>query len=201
MGMQPAVARADGLLARLEEGARPGPGRSTARPLRAALRREQDVWLVEYGGRNICLHDAKGLHHLATLFEQPGTGIAAIALAGATAGGPDHREAALVAHRVRAQDLREELAVAQAFNDPERVARARRQIELLAADVERTGGATSAATERARVNVTRAIKAAVGRIADQEPDLGHLLRSTVRTGTTCRYEPDPGVPLKWEVFR
>ena len=63
------------------------------------------------------------------------------------------------------------------------------------------GLATSADGERARVNVTRAIKAAVGRIAEHEPELGHLLRGTVRTGAACAYQPDPAMPLEWEVRR
>ena len=75
------------------------------------------------------------------------------------------------------------------------MSRARERLELIAADVEQADEATSAASERARINVTRAIKAAVRRIAEQEPELGHLLRGTVRTGTACRYEPDPGTPL------
>ncbi len=202
MGMQRAVARADALLARLEEAARPALRRADgAQPLRAALRREQDVWLLEYDGRRVCLQDAKGLHHLATLFEQPGTPVTALSLATSTNAKRERRAAALVAYRAQAQDLREELAEAQAFNDPERISRAREQLELIAADVAQADDATSAEGERARINVTRAIKAAVRRIAEQEPDLGHLLRGTVRTGASCRYEPDPGFPLTWEVER
>ncbi len=200
IGMDPAVARADALLGRLDEAARPALRSSGARPLRAALRREQDVWLLEYDGRSVCLQDAKGLHHLATLFERPGTPVAALALAGAITG-RQAPGAQIVSYRMQAQDLREELAEARAFNDPERVSRVRQQLERLAADVEAADGATSAASERARINVTRAIKAAVRRIAEQEPDLGHLLRGTVRTGASCRYEPDPGIPLTWEVNR
>ena len=201
MGMGQAVARADSLLARLEDSARPALRRSGARPMRAALRREQDVWLLEYDGRSICLQDAKGLHHLAMLFEQPGTPVSALTLAAATSGQRARQAAALVAFRAQAQDLREELAEAQAFNDPERISRARERLEIIAEDVERADDATSAESERARINVTRAIKAAVRRIAEQEPDLGHLLRGTVRTGTSCRYEPDPGIALTWEVER
>ena len=201
MGMQRAVTRADHLLARLEEAARPARHRSGARPLRAALRREQDVWLLEYDGRSICLHDAKGLHHLATLFEHPGEPVPALALATATDDRRERHAAALVAYRAQARDLREELAEAQAFNDPERVSRARERLEQIAAGVERADDATSAAGERARINVTRAIKATVRRIAEQEPELGHLLRGTVRTGASCRYEPDPGIALTWEVQR
>jgi len=202
MGMQRAVARADALLARLEEAARPALRRADgAQPLLAALRREQDVWLLEYDGRRVCLQDAKGLHHLATLLEQPGTPVTALSLATSTNAKRERRAAALVAYRAQAQDLREELAEAQAFNDPERISRAREQLELIAADVAQADDATSAEGERARINVTRAIKAAVRRIAGQEPDLGHLLRGTVRTGASCRYEPDPGFPLTWEVER
>ncbi|MBW3608008.1 MAG: AAA family ATPase [Actinobacteria bacterium] len=201
MGMDGAVARADALLARLEEGPRAGGRPSDVRPQRAVLRREQDVWLLEYAGRSVCLHDAKGLHHLATLFERPGTAVAALALADAISGGEQRQSAALGAYRAQARDLRDELAEAQAFNDPERVSRAREQLEVIAAGVEQADEATSAASERARINVTRAIKAAVRRIAEQEPDLGHLLRGTVRTGAACRYEPDPGVPVTWEVER
>jgi hypothetical protein len=204
MQMDGAIARADDLLARLEEA--PTPARQVAhlRPVRAALRREQDVWTLDYDGRSMCLHDAKGLHHLAALLANPGTPIASVALAGALSG--DDRGAAaagMTGYRARAVDLREELDEAQAFNDPERISRAREQLEALAvavAEAEADLG-TSAAGERARINVTRAIKTAVRRIGDLEPELGHLLRGTVRTGTSCVYEPDPGMPLEWEVHR
>jgi hypothetical protein len=204
MQMAGAIDRAADLLARLREpaaAAGPGSARQVARmrPLHAALRREQDVWLLDYDGRSVCLQDAKGLHHLAALFANPGTPIAAVELAGAS------RErgagAQLVDQRARATDLREELSEAQAFNDPERVSRAREQLEALAGDVVAAAAATTAAAERARINVTRAIKAAVRRIAEHEPELGHLLRATVRTGSKCAYEPDPGVPLDWEIER
>lgn len=53
--------------------------------------------------------------------------------------------------------------------------------------------------ERARVNVTRAIKAAVDRIAEVHPALGVHLRGTVRTGTWCVYAPDPRLEVRWEM--
>src|SRR5205085_1496271 len=69
----------------------------------------------------------------------------------------------------------------------------------LAATLSGSGAATGPAAERARVNVTRAIRSAIGRIAEQEPELGHLLQGAIRTGSYCVYEPDPGVPLRWAV--
>jgi non-specific serine/threonine protein kinase len=200
MRMDAAIARADRLLARFEEAARPVRP-AGGRPLRAALRREQDVWLLDYDGRSVCLQDAKGLHHLAMLFERPGTSVASVQLADAVKRGGRGRGTTVAAYRTRAQDLREELAEAQAFNDPERISRMREELEALADAMSRADDATSAAGERARINVTRAIKAAVRRIAEHEPELGHLLRGTVRTGAACSYHPDPGQPLDWDVNR
>jgi AAA ATPase domain len=202
MQMDGAIARADDLLARLEESSRPARRGARMRPLQAALRRQQDVWLLDYDGRSVCLRDAKGLHHLAALFASPGTPIAAVELAGAASGGGSGAPGGdLLAYRSRALDLREELREAQAFNDPERVLRAREQLEALAAAVTAADISTSAAGERARVNVTRAIKAAVRRIAEHEPELGHLLRASIRTGMSCAYEPDLGAPLRWDIHQ
>ena len=53
--------------------------------------------------------------------------------------------------------------------------------------------------ERARVNVTKAIKAALARIRDQRPALWRHLANTIRTGTFCSYAPDPRVPTTWHV--
>jgi len=61
------------------------------------------------------------------------------------------------------------------------------------------GMAKTVSAEHARVNVTRAIRAALRRIAAHEPELGHLLQRTIRTGTSCAYQPDPEIPLHWEV--
>ena len=45
--------------------------------------------------------------------------------------------------------------------------------------------------ERARVNVTRTIRQALDRILLADPHTGRHLISTVRTGTACRYQPEP----------
>ncbi len=209
MQMDGAIARADDLLARLEEPAGSGARAAAAgarrqlartRPVQAALRRQQDVWLLDYDGRSVVLQDAKGLHHLAALLASPGTPIAALELAGAASGrAAPPPGGKMLTYRARATELREELTEAQDFNDPERISRIREQLEELATEVAAADVSTSAAGERARINVTRAIKAAVRRIEEHEPELGRLLRQTVRTGTTCAYEPDPGAPLEWAV--
>jgi hypothetical protein len=52
---------------------------------------------------------------------------------------------------------------------------------------------------RARVNVTRAIKATLDRIESSCPRTAAHLRLEVKTGTFCAYEPDPRFELSWNV--
>jgi len=51
--------------------------------------------------------------------------------------------------------------------------------------------------ERARVNVTRAIRSSMARIQGHNRDLGRYLERTVHTGTFCVYEPDPRARIDW----
>jgi len=53
--------------------------------------------------------------------------------------------------------------------------------------------------ERARLSVSRAIKAALSQIADKHPALARHLSSTIRTGLFCCYRPDPGRPVAWQL--
>jgi non-specific serine/threonine protein kinase len=93
--------------------------------------------------------------------------------------------------------LREELAEAERCNDTGRVANYRWELEHLesqiAAAVGLSGRIRSSAShrERARLMVTKAIKAAIAKINRGNTSLGHHLISTVRTGNFCIYEPGP----------
>lgn len=51
--------------------------------------------------------------------------------------------------------------------------------------------------ERARINVTRAIATAMRRLDTQHPNLAAHLRVTIKTGASCRYTPDPRLPVRW----
>lgn len=53
--------------------------------------------------------------------------------------------------------------------------------------------------ERARVNVTRTLRAAIDRIALAAPGAALHLRASIRTGGNCRYDPAPGGPDRWHV--
>ena len=43
----------------------------------------------------------------------------------------------------------------------------------------------------------KAIAAALARIEQQDPAPARLLKDTVNTGATCRYDPDPARPVTW----
>jgi hypothetical protein len=56
-----------------------------------------------------------------------------------------------------------------------------------------------AEAERARVNVTRTLRAAVDRIALAAPLARAHLQASIRTGMACRYQSGPGRPASWRV--
>jgi hypothetical protein len=107
------------------------------------------------------------------------------------------------AYRRRLEDLREETAEAERCNDPERGRRARVETEFLLGELARgigLGGRDRTAgdpVERARVNVTRTLRAAVQKLALHDGPLGRHLTATVQTGIFCSYNPDPRVSITW----
>jgi hypothetical protein len=109
------------------------------------------------------------------------------------------------AYRHRLEELRSELEEAESFNDTERAARAHQEIEFLTDELAAAVGLggrdrkAASSAERARLSVTRAIRSALARIAEQSPALGRHFEATIRTGTFCSYNPDPRVPMVWEV--
>lgn len=60
-------------------------------------------------------------------------------------------------------------------------------------------GAAVTAIERARVRVTRAVRAAMARIAAHHAALGEHLAATISTGTYCSYAPDRRIAPGWEL--
>jgi len=59
---------------------------------------------------------------------------------------------------------------------------------------DRTPGSPA---ERARVNITTAVKTALSRIRAHSPALAGHLDATIHTGTFCPYTPDPRAPITW----
>ena len=111
---------------------------------------------------------------------------------------------ARAAYRNRVRELRAELEEAEAFHDPARAAKARAELDFLVAELARAvglGGRNRRAAshaERARLNVSRAIRAAMANLARDNPSLGRHLTATIRTGRYCSYSPDPRAPIIWD---
>ncbi|MDQ4069053.1 MAG: hypothetical protein M3203_06225, partial [Actinomycetota bacterium] len=59
----------------------------------------------------------------------------------------------------------------------------------------------SSAAERARLNVTRALRAATAKVAGALPEAGTALDRRIRTGLYCAYVPDDGDDVRWVVQR
>jgi hypothetical protein len=199
----------------------PAPGTGPS-----VFRREGEYWTVAFGGDVFRLKDTKGLHHLAKLLAEPGREFHVLDLVGAGTTGtyrsaeigePKSAAAALddagalldprakAAYRRRLSELDEEMEDAEAMGDAERAERARSEREFIAHELAAAVGlggrdrVAASASERARVNVTRAIKSSLRRIAAQSSALGRHLEKTVKTGTYCSYEPDPRVPVAWKL--
>jgi tetratricopeptide (TPR) repeat protein len=174
------------------------------------FRREGEYWTIGFDGKAIRLKHTKGLQYLAALLAQPGRDIPAVDLA-ALADGVEVVNApadildarARQQCRQRVQELQAEIDEAEAWHDIERASRAREELDFLAQQLaaatglggrDRTFGSSA---ERARQRVKKAIAASLARIAAQHPPLATHLAATLRTGFTCRYEPDPRTATIW----
>ena len=160
--------------------------------------------------------DSLGLRYLDLLVRNPGRELAALDLVRLTAangpaaapvpddglhdvseapGQPILDQRARAAYRRRLADLDEELAEAEQWHDTERASRLRAEKDFLVRELAAASGLggrprqLGSESERARLNVTRAIRSAVARIRDRAPAAADHLDQAVRTGTRCSYTP------------
>jgi uncharacterized membrane protein len=107
-------------------------------------------------------------------------------------------------YKQRLAELREELEELKQRGDHERAAKVEEDIDFLGHEIARAVGRggrdrrAGSAAERARLNVTRAIKAALQKISEYNGPLGELLDKSIRTGLFCSYVPDPRIALTWQ---
>jgi hypothetical protein len=187
-----------------------------AKPASATLTmsRDDDSWIIGYAGARTRVPDSLGLRYLDLLVRNPGRELAALELvqlagatgaastgvraddlhevSGADAGDVLDRQAK-DAYRQRITELGQELAEAEEWNDLGRASRLREERDFLVRELAAATGLggrsrrLGSESERARINVTRAIRSAISRIRDRAPDAAAHLDQTVRTGTRCFY--------------
>lgn len=189
-----------------------------ASPRTAELRREARGWVVADGGTRTRLPDTKGLRYLAELVRTPGVERHALDLVDrvegvGAAGEVDRRQLgdagelldarARAAYRRRIEALRSDIDEAFERGADEQAERLQAELDQLAAQLAQAfglggrGRRASSVAERARLNVTRALRAAIDRVTECAPEAGDVLDRRVRTGTYCAFEPDPGDAVRW----
>ncbi len=110
---------------------------------------------------------------------------------------------AKAAYRYRLEELREELETAECFHDPDRIAKVQAEIDFLTNELSAALGLNgrdrkaASVAERARLNVTKAIKATLNKMSQHHPALGYYLSTHIKTGIFCSYMPDPTQPAVW----
>ena len=186
---------------------------------RSALTLEGEYWAFTYQDRTVRIRDSKGMRVIARLLEAQGRPQPSLDLerAGADGGDPTARAVAasdageildaeaLRAYRARIAELRMAIDDAQSAGAADRAGAMSEELDFITRELSRglgLGGRArraGSAAERARINVARAVKAAMQRINDVDPNLAAHLGATVRTGTVCVYAPDPRSPIEWTV--
>jgi hypothetical protein len=173
--------------------------------------REGEFWTIAYAGTTTRLRDVKGLGYIATLLAAPGLDVHVLEL---VAGGSNGRALdgdelhaldprAKEEYRLRLEDLRSELEEARGFGDEERAAGLEEEIDALVGQLAQAVGLggrdrpSSSPGERARVNVTKAIRTAIKLIERESPQLADHLTAAIRTGRFCSYAPPGEAPPRW----
>jgi hypothetical protein len=146
---------------------------------------------------------SRGMHYLAQLVSRPNEDIHVLELVGSSEGADRGDAGELIdasaagAYRARLLALREAVETAEELGDTQRAARAREEMEAIAAELGRSTGKggrmrrAESAVDRARSAVQRRIKDALDRITEQDPSLGAWLRRAVHTGNHCSFRPPP----------
>ncbi len=214
LGALPWIARSNRELAALTAGAAALEGGEAPAPRRGTFSRVDDVWTLDFAGKEVRLKDAKGLRDIAVLLGAPGRPVSAGTLLGTQAGEEAAEEAALGAdpvlddraraeYRNRLRELDEDLAEAEANHDLERLARARLERELLAEELAGAVGLGGRSRllggggERARKAVTARMRNTLRRIEERHAELGAHLAEAITTGTSCSYSPSQ--PVEWRL--
>jgi tetratricopeptide (TPR) repeat protein len=208
------------LLERCGASSAPASG-GTAAAHTATLARDDRGWVVACSDTRARVGDSKGLRYLAELLRTPGVERHALDLVDRVEGvaadepGLDRRRLgdagelvdgrARTAYRHRIEQLRSEIDEALESGADDHAEALQAELDQLVRQLAQAFGLggrsrrASSAAERARLNVTRALRAAVARLAEALPEAGTALDRRLRTGTYCAYEPDDGDDVRWVV--
>lgn len=175
----------------------------------ATLALVNGFWDVSLDGTSVRLKDTKGLRYVAELVRRHGVEQHAFDLVdrveGVSAEGIDRRALgdagpaldgrARAAYRRRIEELRAAADDAMESGRVEAAETAQAELEGLVSQLASAFGLggrdqnAASAAERARLNVTRAIRSAIAKVAEALPEAGRALARDVHTGAYCVYQP------------
>lgn len=201
---------------------------TTAPVTSATLRRQGEVWNLQFSGEPFQLPDLLGLHYMRHLLLHPSQEFHVTDLVDISEkkservatqewsqntsiradlgdAGPLLDAQAQRNYKARLRELREDLAEAESRSDRGRMESVQREMDALMQALSGAiglGGRSRRAgshAERARVSITKRIGIVLKRIRPHDPALAHYLASTLKTGTFCFYNPEPGRNLTWNL--
>ncbi|MEO6654008.1 MAG: hypothetical protein ABIP17_15275 [Ilumatobacteraceae bacterium] len=177
-------------------------------------------WTVSFQNASARLPATKGLAYIATLVVAPGTERHVFDLVDRIEGvgvdgesdrrtlgdaGPLLDGVARSMYRRRIEALRGDIDEALATHAFDHAEALQEELDALVTQLAAAfgiGGASrvaASAAERARLNVTRAIRAALAKLEGALPGVGATLDRRIRTGMYCVYTPETGDQIRWIV--
>jgi tetratricopeptide (TPR) repeat protein len=181
------------------------------------LTRDGTWWTVSCASQSVRVKDTKGLRYLALLVASPGRERHALDLVDEVQGVGDVSRRALgdagplldararADYRRRIEALRTEAADAFESGQLETAEALQDELDQLVRQLAQAFGlggrsrSAASAAERARLNVTRALRAATARLGEALPAAGDVLDRRIRTGLFCAYEPAADDGVRWVV--
>ncbi len=175
-----------------------------------SLIRDDQDWLLVAGDERARLRDRRGMHFLVALLGAPRQEIKALDLASGGVGldvadVPVLDDQARTAYQRRLAELTAEIEAADRLGNPRRADQAASEHRAVMDELKRAAGLggrvrnISAEDERARVNVTRALRGAIEAVSLAAPRCGAHLEASIRTGRFCRYQPADATSISWKV--
>jgi predicted ATPase len=186
-----------------------------------------EYWTIAYRGVTCTLRNSFGLSYLQRLLQSPGEEFhAQDLLMGGTLSvgdaerpdqdalrdltpsrlndlGPMIDAQAKEEYKRKLVELGEELADLRKKGEYERAEKVESEIESFQRELARALGLggrdrrAGSVAERARINVTRSIRSAIQRVSEYHNALGKILNESIRTGSFCRYAPNPRITIGW----
>jgi len=194
------------------------------RTRRGSMRAEGSLWQIELSGERAPVKNLKGIRYLRRLIAEPGREFHVLDLVAvengtlpvAAAPGPLSSQrgesgmavlddAARDAYRRRLREVDDDIEEAVQRNDLGRQAQAEADRAYLITELSRAvglgarGRTVGGSSERARTSVARSLRYALTEIGNHHPAAAEHLRSSLRTGTYCSYQPDPFARIEWQL--